>query len=119
MLSLLDSLDSYPSMQNEDIHIVEMYAAVLSIFMKEVPVQDDTAQKSRGFQSAIRLLPSQNMYLMFREQVNSLLQEYDGFPHDAIQRRSVEVQLKRLFGMRTDAIANLAQKPILKLSCHI
>ena len=110
MLSLVDSLDSYPAMQTEDVHIGEMYASVLSAFKKEVLEHEDTAERSRGFQSVIQLVPNQKMYLMFREQVNSLLQEYDAFPNDAIQRKSIEVQLKRLFGMRTDAIGRLAQK---------
>ena len=109
--SLLESIDNLNANQKENIHIGDLYASVVSTFKKEIlKSENESSEKfTDEIQNMIQLIPRQNMYLLFREQVNCLLKEYDA-SQDPVRRASIEVQMKQLFGMRTHAIAELAQK---------
>jgi len=108
--SLLESIDTLNTSQKENIHIGDLYASVVSAFKTEVlDKENGSSVVADAIQSMLRLIPRQNMYLLFREQVNMLLKEYDA-SEDPVQKDSVEGQMRHLFGMRTNAIAELAQK---------
>jgi len=110
MWSLLDSADGQNAEQKENIHIGDLYASVLLTFKKEVLTREkDSHDKANELQNVTQLIPRQNMYLLFRDQVNSLLKEYDA-SHDPVRKNSIAIKMKQLFGLRTHAIGDLAQK---------
>jgi len=90
-----------------------LYADVLSSFQKDLAerqgiVQADMIGNKLG--DILADLPSECMYQLFREQVGCILNEYDASVGDDQKRKRLEVEMKTLFRMRTEAIGAMAAK---------
>ena len=99
-----------------------LYADVLTSFQKDLAerqgiVQADTI--GNKLREILSELPSECMYQLFREQVGCILNEYDASVADDQKRKRLEVEMKTLFGMRTEAIAAMAHKDPKLVLTHL
>ena len=100
-------------LQTTDASIGTLYYDVLSSFQEKSSHKDGRSLLATGmgmFYNDTSQVPPGFMYQLFRWQIGILLNEYDKCQGNIARQTQMEKEMKLLFGIRTAAISELAEK---------